>query len=120
MAESRSGLVVANPDGVILLWAGDAEALTGHEAGAVVGHTLDVIVPPEYRERHWSGFGAAIATGTARAEGAAASIPVLCADGSLRRLPGRFTLLRDARGQAAGAAAVFVEPRSDDPPLFEL
>jgi PAS domain S-box-containing protein len=120
MVASRSALVVVNRDGVVLLWAGAAEAMTGHLAESVVGQTLDVVVPPEYRERHWEGFGAAMATGTARAEGAAASIPVVCAGGGIRRFAARFTLLRDARGTAAGAAAVFVEQQASDPALFEL
>jgi hypothetical protein len=49
-----------------------------------------------------------------------ANIPVLCADGVVRRWPGRFTLIRDARGRPAGAAAVLVPPAGDDPPLFDL
>ena len=85
-----------------------------------MGQPLDLIVPPEYRQRHWAGFRAAVASGTARFEGGCANIPVLCADGSVRRWPGRFTLLRDARGQPAGAAAVLVVPADGDPPLFDL
>lgn len=117
---ARSGMVLADRDGVILALTGDAEALTGHRPAAVVGQTLDVIVPPDYRERHWRGFRAAMETGTARAEGAGASIPVLCADGEVRRFPARFTLVRDASGRAVGAAAAIREPSADDPALFEL
>jgi PAS domain S-box-containing protein len=120
VADVRSALVVVNREGVILLWAGDAEDLTGHTTGEVVGHSLDVIVPPQYRERHWRGFRAAMESGTARVEGAGASIPVLCGDGSIRRFPARFTLVRDARGRAVGAAAAVSESRPDDPPFYEL
>jgi hypothetical protein len=61
-----------------------------------------------------------MASGTARFEGGCANIPVLCADGAVRRWPGRFTLIRDARGKPAGAAAVLVVPADGDPPLFDL
>lgn len=120
MADIRSALLVVNREGVIVLWGGDAEGLTGHAPDQVVGHSLDVIVPPKYRERHWRGFRAAMESGTARAEGAGASIPVLCGDGSIRRFPARFTLVRDAWGRPVGAAAAVSESRPNDPPLYEL
>ena len=115
-----TALVVADADGMICYWNRGAEALTGHPAAAAVGSSLDLIVPPDYRQRHWAGFRAAMASGGARFEGASASIPVLCADGAVRRWPGRFTLIRDARGRPAGAAAVLVTPAEGDPPLFDL
>lgn len=77
-------------------------------------------MPPEYRERHWAGFRAAMASGHAALEGAAANIPVVCADRVVRRWPGRFMLIRDACGTAVGAAAVLVTPADGDPPLFDL
>jgi PAS domain S-box-containing protein len=115
-----TALVIADVDGVIRYWNGGAEALTGHPPAVAVGSSLDLIVPPDYRERHWVGFRAAMASGNARFEGAAANIPILCADGIIRRWPGRFTMIRDARGTPAGAAAVLVTPADGDPALFDL
>jgi len=116
----RAALVIADTEGVICFWSDEAEALTGHSAAAIVGHSLDILVPPDYRPRHWAGFRAAMISGVSRFEGASARIPLLSADGTVRRWPGRFTLIRDARGRPAGAAAVFVPPADDDPPLVEL
>jgi PAS domain S-box-containing protein len=113
-------MIVVDRSGVIRYWSEDAERLTGHRAAEAVGQNLDLVVPPDYRQRHWAGFEAAMKTGTARAEGAAANIPILHADGIVRRWPGRFTLIRDARGQPAGAAAVIVESLPDDPTFFDL
>ena len=115
-----TALVVADADGMICYWNRGAEALTGHPAATAAGSSLDLIVPPDYRQRHWAGFRAAMASGSARFEGASASIPVLCADGTVRRWPGRFTLIRDACGSPAGAAAVLVTPAEGDPPVFDL
>jgi PAS domain S-box-containing protein len=120
MGQRKAAVVVADVNGVILLWSGHAEDLIRYSFDNVVGQTLDVIVPPSYRDRHWRGFRAAMNTSSARSEDASAGIPVLHADGSVRRFPGRFTLLRNALGQAVGAAAVFVEPAPDDPPLYQL
>lgn len=115
-----TALVVADADGMICYWNRGAEALTGHRAAAAVGSSLDLIVPADYRPRHWAGFRAAMASGSATFEGASANVPVLCADGAVRRWPARFTLIRDARGIPAGAAAVLVTPAEGDPPLFDL
>jgi PAS domain S-box-containing protein len=113
-------VVLVDGGGVIRYWSEGAQSLTGHLAADVVGSPLDVIVPPAYRERHWAGFRAAMDSATARLEGASANLPVLCADGSIRRWPGRFSLIRDAHGGAAGAAAVLMTPVAGDPPLFDL
>jgi PAS domain S-box-containing protein len=115
-----TALVVADAEGMICYRNRGAEALTGHPAAVAAGSSLDLIVPPDYRQRHWSGFRAAMASGSARFEGASASVPVLCADGAVRRWPARFTLIRDARGTPAGAAAVLVTPAEGDLPLFDL
>jgi hypothetical protein len=74
-------MVVAGADGPIYYWSRGAQELTGHAAATAVGSSLDLIVPPDSRERHWAGFRAAMDSGAARFEGAAANIPVLCADG---------------------------------------
>ncbi len=113
-------MIVVDRSGVIRYWSEDAERLTGHRAAEAVGQTLDLVVSPDYRLRHWAGFHGFMETGTARAEGAAANIPVLGANGTVRRWPARFTLIRDARGRPVGAAAVMVEPLSDDPAFFDL
>lgn len=113
-------VVVVDREGVVRHWSPGAEALIGHPRDVVVGRSLDVIVPPEYRERHWAGFRDAMRTSRARAEGSAAAIPVLHADGVVRRLPGRFALFRDAQGRAAGAVGVFLPPDGGVSGLFEL
>lgn len=115
-----TAVVVVDVDGMICGWNDGATTLSGHAASDAVGRSLDLLVPPAYRERHWAGFRAAMASGTARLEGGAANIPILCADGSIQRWPGRFSLIRDARGRPAGAAAVLVTPAGDDPTFFDL
>jgi PAS domain S-box-containing protein len=98
-----------------------AERLFGHDAEAAIGQTLDLIVPPDYRERHWQGFRAAIANGSPKYEDAAANIPVLCRDGTVTRFPGRLVFLRNAGGQAVGAMGIFVANEAfAGPPLPDL
>ncbi len=113
-------VVLVDRDGVIVYWSEAAAALTGHAEEAILGRSLDVIVPGEYRDRHWTGFRAAMDTGVSRFEGLGANIPVLHADGQVRRWPGRFSVIRDARGTPAGAAAVWISPAEGDPAYFDL
>lgn len=113
-------IVVVDQGGSVLAWSAEAERLTGHRGEDMVGKSVETFVPAQLRERHRRGFGRAMETGVAKAEGGAAAIPVLCADGAVRRFAGRFTILRDAYGTASGAAAVFREIEPDGEPLWEL
>ena len=107
-------IVIADKAGTIKMWSLGAAMLFGYSAQDAIGHSLDLIVPEEYRSRHWAGFHAAMTHGKSRLDGAAANIPVLCQDGQVRRFPARFVFLRDALGQATGAMAIY-SPRNDYP-----
>jgi len=106
-AMDTHAVVLADADGIIRLFSPGAERLLGHDAKAAIGQTLDLIVPPDYRERHWRGFRAAVANGRPQYEDAAANIPVLCRDGTVVRFAGRLIFLRNGYGQPVGAMAIF-------------
>jgi tRNA (guanine37-N1)-methyltransferase len=120
-AMGSHAVVLVDPEGIIRLFSPGAERLLGHDAKTAVGQTLDLIVPPDYRERHWHGFRAAIANGRPQYEDAAANIPILCRDGTVVRFAGRLIFLRNAYGQAIGAMGIF-RPKdgSAEPPLPDL
>ena len=100
-------IVLVDSNGIIRFFSPGAERLLGHHAKAAIGQTLDLIVPPDYRERHWRGFRAAIANGAPQYEDAAANIPILCRDGTVVRFAGRLIFLRNGYGQAIGAMGIF-------------
>lgn len=50
-----AGLVV-NQEGVITLWAGGAEAMFGWSSEEAVGQSLDLILPKDMADQHWTGF----------------------------------------------------------------
>lgn len=56
----RCAIIWADGDGAIGFWNAGAEALFGHSAAEAAGRRVDVIVPEEYRARHWAGFNKAI------------------------------------------------------------
>lgn len=70
------------------------------------------VFPPEFREKHWAAFRAAMRSGTSRLHDAATELPVLCKDGSTKTFPARFLFLRDGRDRAVGALGLFA-PRED-------
>ena len=100
-------MVLVDLNGVIRLWSDGAERMFGYAAPEAVGQTLDLIVPPEYREAHWNGFRRAIASGYASVEGQATPFPARHATGEVIPRPGRLTLIRRPQGQVVAAVVVF-------------
>lgn len=98
-------IIVVNTDGAITQWNDAAVALFGHTAADVLGKPVDVIVPEHLRHAHWAGFRRAMAA--PQIKDLAADLPVLCADGTVRELPGRLLALSDGLGTAIGAMAIY-------------
>jgi PAS domain S-box-containing protein len=44
-------------DGIIRPWNAAASTVFGYSAAEAVGQSLDLIVPEQFRVRHWDGFG---------------------------------------------------------------
>jgi PAS domain S-box-containing protein len=103
----NNAVVIADAAGVIRFWSVGAEKAFGHVAGQAVGQTLDLIVPPEHRQAHWTGFRHAMASGTAAVEGRAVPFPAHHAGGETSALRGRLTLLREPDGMVIAAVVVF-------------
>ncbi|MCL4540615.1 MAG: PAS domain S-box protein [Bacteroidetes bacterium] len=109
-------IVFADTAGIIRYWSSGAEEFFGYTEAEAVGQSLDIIVPVEFRERHWAGFRAAMGTGVSRLNGAAhPGLPVQCKDGLVRQFPGRLILLRDPQGHAVGAVAVYARAGVSNP-----
>ena len=103
----HNAIVIADSGGMIRFWNAAAQKAFGHESQQAVGQSLDLIVPPQYREAHWKGFRAAMASGKAAAEGQPSPFPVCRADGEIMIARGRLTLLRDPQGLVIAAAVLF-------------
>ena len=107
-------IVLVDTAGVILTWSPGAERLFGYDAASAVGQTLDLIVPEDYRERHWAGFRAAVSSGKSKLDQPAGNLPIACRDGRVVRFPGRLIFLRDARNQPIGAMGIFAPNDGSD------
>ncbi len=100
-------VVLVDSTGVIRLWSRGAESMFGYAEAEAIGRTLDLIVPPAYRDAHWAGFKRAMASGSASAEGQVSPFPAQTASGAIVETPGRLTLVRGPRGKVVAATVVF-------------
>ena len=59
-------IIMADRDGIIRLWNAAASTVFGYSAVEAIGQSLDLIVPEQFRARHWDGFGKVMETGVTR------------------------------------------------------
>jgi PAS domain S-box-containing protein len=117
-AHESTAVIVVDTSGVIQYWSPGATELFG--ISDPIGETLDVIVPSEFRERHWAGFHRAMTTGESVISGGRLNIPVRCADGEVRSFPGTFSVLWDGHGRPIGATAAWTQRRGDETPFSPI
>lgn len=120
MTETQAALVFADPAGIIRIWNSAAESLFGHKAGDAIGQPMDLIIPPDYRARHWAGFRAAMSAADGVIDHSAFNVPALHRDGTVMRVAVRLLVVHDGRNRVAGAMAVFTPDDDDAPPLPRL
>jgi len=106
-------MMLVDLDGVVRFWNDDAEELFGYAAADVVGRPMDFLIVPTHRERHWSGFRAAMARDRVDSEQPVANAPITCANGMVRHFPLRFVAVADPFGKPAGMLAVFGPPPAE-------
>jgi PAS domain S-box-containing protein len=99
-------IVVADPEGRIVLWNPAATRVFGYSADEAVGQSLDLIIPERFRARHWEGYREVMRSGQTRYGTDVLRVPATHKDG--RRLSIAFTvaLLTDAAGRVTAIAAL--------------
>jgi two-component system sensor histidine kinase/response regulator len=86
--------------GRVLIWNSRAESIFGYRADQAVGRTVaELIVPPEYRERHQAGMVRFIETGEPKIIGSRVEVTGMRADGS--RFPIELTIGSISEGDNA-------------------
>ena len=116
----EGAVVFADPSGVIRAWSAGAEALFGHAAAEATGKTLDLVVPPDYRDRHWAGYREAMAASDGNIDHGSFNLPALHRDGTVMRIEVRLHVVHDSRNGVTGAMAVFSSDDDSAPPLERL
>jgi PAS domain S-box-containing protein len=107
LASASDAIVVSDREGVIRVWNPGAERIFGHAAAEALGQSLDLIIPPNLRPRHWDGYRRVMETGRSQYDaGALLSVPGLRKDGERISLEFTIVPLASASGQVEGLAAV--------------
>jgi PAS domain S-box-containing protein len=104
--EAADAIVYADAEGRIRFWNRGAERIFGFGEAEALGQSLDIIIPPSLRQRHWTGYDETMRSGKTRyGAGDLLAVPALRKDGT--RISIEFTILpfHDAAGQIAGIAA---------------
>jgi PAS domain S-box-containing protein len=107
VAGMSEAIVYADAGGVIRHWNHGAARIFGFTANEALGRSLDIIIPPGLRERHWQGYQATMRTGQSRyGAGHLLSVPAVRNDGT--RISVEFTIVpfTDETGHMTGIAAI--------------
>ena len=104
---ATAAVVFANPAGVIQYWNPGMTDLFGYSQEEAVGSTLDLIVPPDYRERHWIGYHAAMDLADGVVDHGSFNVPALHKDGQVIRREVHLNVIHDSRGRVVGAFSAF-------------
>ena len=107
LANTPDGILFADHNGIIRFWNAGCERIFGHAASEAVGQSLDIIIPPALRARHWQGYANTMRTGQSRyAAGDLLAVPAVRKNGS--RLSVEFSIVPflDAENRMLGMGAV--------------
>jgi nitric oxide dioxygenase len=106
MQSAADAVIASDRAGHVVHWNAGAERIFGYRADEAIGRTLDLIIPEQFRERHWQGYRAVIESGISRyGEGDTLAVPGRHKDG--HRISLEFTIapMRRPDGTIAGMVA---------------
>ncbi|HEX5367536.1 MAG TPA: PAS domain-containing protein [Acidimicrobiales bacterium] len=113
VGQLADAVVVADAEGTITLWNPAAARLFGWPAGQALGRSLDLIVPPRYRDRHWEGYRRVMATGHTRYGDRLLEVPALHREGHRLSIAFTVTLLRRPGADRPHAIAAVVRDETE-------
>jgi PAS domain S-box-containing protein len=107
VSDPHCAIVRVDTKGVVLTWNGAAERMFGFTSAEAIGRKIELIIPPEFRARHWKGFHQFVRTGHS-------DLPELVTSQGLakngRLLPVKIGVraLQDANGIITGVEAAML------------
>jgi PAS domain S-box-containing protein len=105
--EASDAMIYADDEGIIRFWNAGAERIFGFSEAEALGKSLDIIIPEDLRERHWSGFHETMRTGITRYHfGNTLGVRALRKDGHPISVEFSMLLFREESGAIAGIAAI--------------
>jgi PAS domain S-box-containing protein len=107
LGTGSEAIIASDQDGVIHFWNPGAERIFGYAVSEAVGQSLDIIVPPDFRQRHWEGYRRVMQTGESRYDrGDLLSVPAIRKDGTRISVEFSIVPLKNHEGRVDGMAAI--------------
>ena len=103
---SQDAIIFADRDGIIDLWNSGAEEIFGYKAEEARGQSLDLIIPPKLRQRHWEGYRRVMETGNSRYGKELLKVPTIRKDGTRVSIEFTIVLIRNRSNEIIGTAAI--------------
>ena len=107
LAMESDAIIATDHAGMITFWNPGAVRIFGFTAEEAAGQSLDLIIPPNLRGRHWDGFHRVMATGESHyGHGDLLSVPAQTKSGQRASVEFTITMLRDQTGRPTGTVAI--------------
>ena len=103
--QNPDAVIYAGTDGMIAYWNAAAQRVFGHSAEAAIGQSLDLIIPEQFRDAHWTGYDRALGEKATKYAGQALATRATRADGETIYVELGFSIVLDSAGEAIGALA---------------
>ncbi|HEY3681046.1 MAG TPA: PAS domain S-box protein [Bradyrhizobium sp.] len=107
LAMESDAIIATDRAGIITFWNPGAARIFGFTADEATGQSLDLIVPPNLRARHWEGFHRVMATGESHyGHGDLLSVPAQTKSGQRVSVEFTIAMLKDDANRPAGTVAI--------------
>lgn len=100
-------IIATDRAGMVTFWNPGAARIFGFSADEAIGQSLDLIIPPNLRARHWEGFHRVMTTGESHyGHGDLLSVPAQSKSGQRISVEFTIAMLKDGDGRPAGTVAI--------------
>lgn len=103
--QAPDAIIYADRDGIIRTWNTAAERIFGHAPKDALGQNLDIIIPENFREAHWTGYDRAVGDRATKYAGQSLATKSVRADGETIYVELSFAIVLGDDGEAIGALA---------------
>jgi PAS domain S-box-containing protein len=100
-------VIATDRAGMVNFWNPGATRIFGFTADEAIGQSLDLIIPPNLRARHWDGFNRVMTTGESHyGHGDLLSVPAQTKSGQRISVEFTIAMLKDGDGRPTGTVAI--------------
>lgn len=103
--QAPDSVIFADREGIIRSWNPASTAIFGYTAAEAIGQNLDIIIPEQFREAHWTGYDRALGAGVTKYIGQSLATRARNSSGTDIYVELSFAIIKDAGGAVIGALA---------------